>query len=55
MTTPILLGQTLTIQSRIMEQPRVINVLLPDGYAKGKTRYPVLYLLDGGEIGRAHV
>lgn len=48
MTTPILLGQTLTIQSRIMEQPRVINVWLPDGYAKGKTRYPVLYLLDGG-------
>lgn len=48
MTTPIFLGQSLTIHSRIMEQPRVINVWLPDGYAKGKTRYPVLYLLDGG-------
>lgn len=45
---PIVLGETLTLQSRVMGEPRVINIWLPDGYAEAKQRYPVLYLLDGG-------
>jgi predicted alpha/beta superfamily hydrolase len=45
---PILLGETISMNSRIMGETRVINVWLPDGYVGGKARYPVLYLLDGG-------
>ncbi len=47
---PIIVGQSLTLESRVLKDTRRINVHLPASYAKtpGKT-YPVLYLLDGGE------
>lgn len=45
---PIVVGQSHIIPSKIMGQERTINIWLPPGYGDGKTRYPVLYLLDGG-------
>lgn len=46
--TPIVIGQSYTLPSKIMAAPRVLNVWLPPGYAGGTKRYPVLYVLDGG-------
>ncbi|HET7501609.1 MAG TPA: alpha/beta hydrolase-fold protein [Kofleriaceae bacterium] len=46
--TPLVIGETFHLDSRVLGERRVINVYLPPGYAEGTTRYPVLYLLDGG-------
>lgn len=45
---PITLGEAYRFPSAVMGEERVVNVYLPDGYAKGAKRYPVLYLIDGG-------
>jgi len=46
---PIVLGTAYRWNSPIMGEERVINVVLPDGYAdKPDARYPVLYVIDGG-------
>ena len=45
---PVRIGTSYTLHSSILRQTRRINVYLPPGYAEGNTRYPVLYLLDGG-------
>ena len=45
---PVVIGQTHTIQSKVLEEPRRLNVFLPASYGEGERRYPVLYLLDGG-------
>lgn len=47
--TPIIIGQSLTIESKVLSQTRRINVHLPPEYASSGKTYPVLYLLDGGE------
>ncbi len=44
----ITLGKTVTIKSEILDQEREMLVYLPDGYENAATKYPVLYLLDGG-------
>ena len=46
---PIVIGQSLTMESKILGQTRRINVHLPAGYATSGKTYPVLYLMDGGE------
>jgi len=46
--TPLAIGETFRLGSRVLAEERVINVYLPPGYAEGDARYPVLYLLDGG-------
>jgi predicted alpha/beta superfamily hydrolase len=46
--TPITIGEALTIQSAALDELRQITIYLPDGYASGTQRYPVLYLIDGG-------
>ncbi len=47
--TPIVIGQTYTLQSRILGQERRLNVYLPPEYEEGTAQhFPVLYLLDGG-------
>lgn len=46
--TPIVIGQSYRLASKIMGTARTINIWLPPGYEAGKGRYPVLYLLDGG-------
>ncbi len=48
---PVVIGQGYELPSKVLGEARRVNVMLPPGYAeearKG-TRYPVLYLLDGG-------
>lgn len=40
---------TLRIPSKLLAETRVVNVHVPPGYdGKAETRYPVLYMLDGG-------
>jgi uncharacterized protein len=48
--TPISIGTTHSISSKVLKEPREINVRLPASYASAKTPrpYPVLYVLDGG-------
>lgn len=43
----IVIGETVKVQSRILNEERSLLIYLPDGYKEAKTRYPVLYLLDG--------
>lgn len=45
-TGPFVLGYTEKVYSDILDEERVLNVYLPDGYDTSK-RYPVIYLLDG--------
>jgi predicted alpha/beta superfamily hydrolase len=43
------IGETFTIDSKVLGERRVINVYLPPDYAKDPSlRYPVLYMPDGG-------
>ncbi|MEP0264675.1 alpha/beta hydrolase-fold protein [Dokdonia sp.] len=47
-TTPFSIGETHTFYSDILKENRIINVYLPQSYAKEKEKtYPVIYLLDG--------
>lgn len=46
--TPITIGRAHAIASRHLGDTRIVNIYLPEGYAKGSKRYPVLYLIDGG-------
>ncbi len=53
-TTPITIGESLSVPSEIMGEQRPIVVGLPAGYESGGGRYPVIYLLDGpGHIAHA--
>jgi predicted alpha/beta superfamily hydrolase len=45
---PVPPHDTLTIMSKAVAEPRLVNVHTPEGYAGSATRYPVLYLPDGG-------
>lgn len=48
-TEPVPLHQSFTIVSVTLKETRRINVYTPPGYdAAGSTRYPVLYMPDGG-------
>ena len=45
---PFILGETITINSQILDEERTLNIFLPDNYdPAGDIRYPVIYLLDG--------
>ena len=47
-TTPFVLGIIDTIQSVELNEKRVLNIYLPEGYSPDSlTTYPVIYLLDG--------
>jgi predicted alpha/beta superfamily hydrolase len=39
----------LRIDSKVLGEPRVARIRLPDGYARGGARYPVVYTLDGDD------
>jgi hypothetical protein len=46
---PLVIGETFTIDSKILSETRRINVYLPPGYAESPgARVPVLYMPDGG-------
>ena len=46
---PLVIGETFTIDSGILDETRRINVYFPPGYAESDSvRVPVLYMPDGG-------
>jgi uncharacterized protein len=45
---PVVIAQSYTMRSEILDETRRYNVMLPPGYAGDQARYPVLLLLDGG-------
>jgi len=46
---PITIGLGHVLQSKVLSDARRLNVRLPDHYGEPGRRFPVLYLLDGGE------
>ena len=44
---PITIGTNYTINSKILNQDREIQIYLPNSYGSSKENYPVLYILDG--------
>jgi predicted alpha/beta superfamily hydrolase len=47
--TPLTIGETFTIESKILGEVRRINVYIPPAYSgSSETRLPVLYMPDGG-------
>ncbi len=47
--TPLIIGETFTIDSKILSERRRINVYLPADYTKSAAaRLPVIYMPDGG-------
>lgn len=45
---PFTLGESVTLFSETLNEERVLNIYLPNGYeANGDKKYPVIYLLDG--------
>jgi hypothetical protein len=52
--SPIVIGQSFTLRSRVLGQQRKVNIYVPPSYARGEKRYPVLYVLDGGEAQDFH-
>ncbi|MBW8687776.1 alpha/beta hydrolase [Chitinophaga rhizophila] len=48
-TTAFPLGVTHTLSSTVLNEKRIVNIYLPEGYTPAAPRtYPVIYLLDGG-------
>ena len=46
--TPLNIGESVTINSKILDEDRTLNIYLPHGYSADSTKtYPVIYLLDG--------
>jgi predicted alpha/beta superfamily hydrolase len=46
--TPFTIGETVKIESALLNESRILNIYLPDGYNKEtETKFPVIYLLDG--------
>ena len=46
---PLVIGETFTINSKVLSETRRINVYLPPGYTESaQARMPVLYMPDGG-------
>jgi len=46
---PLIIGETFTMDSKILNETRRINVYLPPGYTESlNARLPVLYMPDGG-------
>jgi predicted alpha/beta superfamily hydrolase len=47
--TPLVIGETFNIDSKILSETRRINVYMPPGYAESRdARLPVMYMPDGG-------
>jgi predicted alpha/beta superfamily hydrolase len=46
--SPLVIGETFQLPSKILGETRRINVYMPPGYAGSNERVPVLYMPDGG-------
>src|SRR6185295_385093 len=46
--SPLTLGETFQIASKVLGERRAINVYVPSGCGEAAARCPVLYMLDGG-------
>ncbi|MFZ1688268.1 MAG: alpha/beta hydrolase-fold protein [Flavobacteriales bacterium] len=46
-TKPFVFGEVCELKSTALDQDRVLNVWLPDGYKDTTATYPVIYVLDG--------
>lgn len=47
---PFAIGETLEIYSKILDENRILNIYLPQGYSPDSAKtYPVIYLLDGSK------
>lgn len=47
-STPLSIGEKIEFQSKILNENRILNIYLPNGYSKDSLKsYPVIYLLDG--------
>lgn len=47
-TAPLVLGTSLSFQSKILKGERTLNIWLPPSYKTSNKNYPVVYLIDGG-------
>ncbi|MBC3806560.1 alpha/beta hydrolase [Undibacterium seohonense] len=46
---PLVIGESIELVSKTMQETRRINVYLPDGYQQDRSKsYPVVYMPDGG-------
>jgi hypothetical protein len=45
--TPIIIGESVQLESKTLGELRSLLVSKPASYDKGDDRYPVLYVLDG--------
>lgn len=46
---PLVIGESIELVSKTMQETRRINVYLPDGYQQDQSKtYPVIYMPDGG-------
>lgn len=49
-TSPFTIGEQLEIHSSLLNETRILNIYLPNGYSKDSLKnYPVIYLLDGSK------
>lgn len=47
-TTPLTIGEKIEFHSEILNENRILNIYLPNGYSKDSLKtYPIIYLLDG--------
>jgi predicted alpha/beta superfamily hydrolase len=47
--TPLLMGRSEILHSKVLAEDRMINIHLPDNYnPNDSVRYPIVYVLDGG-------
>lgn len=47
--TPLLMGRSEILHSKVLGEDRMINIYLPDNYnPNDAVRYPIVYVLDGG-------
>ena len=44
---PVVIGDTIQLQSSTLKESRTLLIAKPAGYGNGTDRYPVLYLLRG--------
>ena len=50
----IVIGETIKLQSAILNEERILQISLPDGYRNSLERYPVIFVLDGrGQFAQA--